>query len=290
MKKLPDPAKLPLSVVIITLNAERTLLQTLTSVIDWADEVVIVDSGSIDATLTIARIIGCRIYHRTFDGYGPQKQYAVEQATHDWVLLLDADEVVDDTLQRAIWRVMAIPPNEDQAFSVSRRLVFMGQAMRYVGESRRPLVRLFNKKTAQVSAALVHEQVTVSGDIVPLAGMLWHYSYGSLHEYLEKLNRYTTLGAGELAKANRRQTRLLLPVRFIWTFLATYLFKGGFLDGFAGFIWSLFSAIYPIAKYAKLHELRTGQAAVHPETPKPVVSLATPDTSIAAVKVYYGRK
>ncbi|GAA4463241.1 glycosyltransferase family 2 protein [Nibrella saemangeumensis] len=275
METLHDPTKLPLSVVIITLNAERTLLQTLTSVIDWAGEIVVVDSGSTDATLTIARIMGCQIYHRTFDGYGPQKQFAVDQATNDWVLLLDADEVVDKELQREIWRAMAIPPDAQQAFSVSRRLIFMGRAMQHIGESRKPLVRLFNRKQSKVSSAMVHEQVEVAGDTVPLTGLLWHYSYGSLHEYLEKLNRYTTIGAGELVKAGRRQSRLLLPFRFLWTFLSIYVFKGGFLDGFAGFTWALFSAIYPVAKYTKLHELRTSQSAMHPEPTKSKNPIAT---------------
>lgn len=275
METIHEPTKIPLSVVIITLNAERTLLQTLTSVIDWAGEVVVVDSGSTDATLTIARIMGCQIYHRTFDGYGPQKQFAVEQALNDWVLLLDADEVVDEALQQEIWRAMVTPPAEDQAFSVSRRLVFMGRAMRHVGESHKPLVRLFNRKGAKVSSALVHEQVEVSGDLVPLSGLLWHYSYGSLHEYLEKLNRYTTIGAGEMIKAGRYQTRWLLPFRFVWTFLSIYVFKGGFLDGFAGFTWALFSAIYPVAKYTKLHELRTSQSAICPEPTKSKDQAAT---------------
>lgn len=275
--KQDPPQKLPVSVVIITLNAERTLLKTLTSVIDWAGEVVVVDSGSTDATLTIARIMGCQIQHRTFDGYGPQKQFAVEQALYNWVFLLDADEVVDDQLQQDIRRAIAIPPKETQAFSVSRRLVFMGRAMRHVGESKKPLVRLFNRKTSHVSADLVHEQVVTSGDIVPLHGMLWHYSYGSLHEYLDKLNRYTSLGAGELQRKGRKSSRAILPFRFGWTFLSIYFGKGGLLDGFPGFVWALFSAIYPIAKYAKLHEIRTDQSATYPALKKPANPSALPD-------------
>ncbi|MBC8156307.1 MAG: glycosyltransferase family 2 protein [Bacteroidetes bacterium] len=250
-----QPDKLPLSVVMITYNAERTLHQTIASVVDWAGEVVLVDSGSTDATPAIAQRFGCRVHHHPFAGYGPQKQFAIAQASHDWVLLLDADECVDETLQRAIQQVFADPPADTLAFSLPRSLVFLGRTLRHSGENRRPVVRLFNRRYGRVNAALVHEAVAVAGSVVPLRGELLHDSYASLHEYIDKLNQYTSLSAENMARAGRRSPVWTLPFRFVFTFLSIYVIKGGFLDGFPGFAWAFLSATYPVIKYIKLYDL-----------------------------------
>ncbi|WP_266365753.1 glycosyltransferase family 2 protein [Tellurirhabdus rosea] len=256
--------KLPLSVVIITRNAERTLLQTLMSVMDWADEIVLVDSGSTDETVSIAQMFGCRVLHRKFDGYGTQKGYAVDQATHDWVLLLDADEVPDMDMQSAIRRVMQSSPDPRQAYSLPRSLVFMGRTFRHSGEHRRPVLRLFNRCYGHVSADLVHEQVKISGTVTPLDGTLLHYSYASLHDYIEKMNRYTSLSAeSALAKAVHagsprravfRADSLVMAMRFLTRFTKIYVLKSGFLDGLPGMVWALLSAIYPVVKHTKEYE------------------------------------
>ncbi len=249
-------AKLPLSVVMITYNAERTLHQTLASVIDWAGEVVVVDSGSTDATLLIAGRLGCQVYRHPFAGYGPQKQFAIAQATHDWVLLLDADESLDDSLQEAVRQSFAVTPADTLAFSVPRSLVFLGCTLQHSGENRRPIVRIFNRHQGRVSDAAVHETVAVAGPVVALTGELRHDSYASLHEYIDKLNQYTSLGAETMARAGRRSPVWTLPFRFLFTFLSIYVFKGGFLDGFPGFAWAFLSATSPVIKYTKLYEIQ----------------------------------
>lgn len=253
---MPQPVTLPLSVVIITYNAERTLYQTLASVMDWAGEVVIVDSGSTDATLVIAQQCGCHVYHHPFAGYGPQKQVAIAKATYDWVMLLDADEACDVALQLAVQQVFADCPPDTTAFTVPRSLVFLGRVLRHSGQNRRPVLRLFNRRHGGVNNAPVHEAVEVAGPVVALTGELRHDSYASLHEYIDKLNQYTSLSADELARAGRQPPIWTLPFRFLFTLLSIYVLKGGFLDGFPGFIWAFLSAAYPVIKYTKLYEMR----------------------------------
>jgi len=254
----------PLSVALITLNAERTLQKTLQSVRSWADDIVVVDSGSTDETLNIAATLGCRILYRPFDGYGNQKQFAIDQARHDWVLLLDADEVPDETMQAAICRTIQSNPDPRQAFSLPRSLVFMNHLMRHSGEHRRPVVRLFNRRYGRMSQDEVHERVLPAGPLAILDGTLLHDSYASIHDYLEKMNRYTTAGARVLkpqtpvlhrngfAEAPSGGLRMLL--RFVARFFKIYLLKKGFLDGLPGVVWALLSAMYPVVKYTKQYE------------------------------------
>ncbi len=251
MKPVQRP---PLSVVIITLNAERTLAQTLTSVVGWANEIVLVDSGSTDNTLNIARTYGCRILHRRFDGFGRQKQYAVSQATNDWVLLLDADETPDDILQGTIQQTLTGNPDSSHSFGLPRSLVFMGKTLQYGGEHNRPVVRLFNRQHAHISDALVHETVMTNGSVFTLPGTLWHDSYGSLHDYVAKMNHYTSLNARQSGKKMPRQGPLDVSARFAFKFVKVYLFKGSILDGLPGFVWAFFSAVYPVLKYTKQYE------------------------------------
>lgn len=257
--------KIPLSVVIITLNAERTLAKTLKSVNEWANEIVLVDSGSTDDTLKIARIYGCRILHHHFDGFGSQKQFAIDQAANDWILLLDADETPDSTLQNAIKQTLTENPDTDQCFSLPRSLVFMGKPLRYGGEKNKPVLRLFNRRHAHVTNALVHESIVSEGPATRLAGTLWHDSYGSLHEYVAKMNLYTSLNAQQLGYVHLTQGPLDVSVRFLFRFVKVYLFKLSILDGLPGFVWAFFSAVYPVLKYVKLYEQASESREQAPE-------------------------
>lgn len=254
MKQFNTP---PLSVVLITLNAERTLAQTLSAVVSWADEIVLVDSGSTDNTLAIAQSYGCRVLHRRFDGFGPQKQFAIDHAAYDWVLLLDADEALDAKLQFAIQKTLSKFPDPQQAYSLPRSLVFMGHPMQHGGEQNRPVVRLFNRQHARMSDALVHETLLTDGPVTVLAGTLWHDSYGSLHDYIGKMNQYTSLNARQQKRPTRPQGPLDVSVKFIFKFMKVYFLKGSILDGLPGFVWAFFSAVYPVLKYTKLYEQRT---------------------------------
>ena len=180
---------------------------------------------------------------------------AVAKANHDWVLLLDADEACDATLQRSIRQTFAGHPNHTTAFALPRSLVFLGRLMQYSGQNRRPIVRLFNREYARVNDAADHEKIETTGPIVALRGELRHDSYASLRDYLDKLNVYTSRSAEILAHAGRRPAVWVLPFRFLFTFLLIYIVRGGFLDGFPGFIWAFLSAVSPIVKYTKLYEM-----------------------------------
>lgn len=249
------PLPLPISAVMITLNSERLLLSILNA-LSWCNEVVVVDSGSTDQTLTIAREWGVRVMHRNFDGFGTQKGFAVAQARNDWVLVVDADELVTPELRDEIARRVGHEPGV-VGYEVPISLIFLGRLMSYGGEFKMPHLRLFNRAFGQYNTNRVHEDVELTGgQVLTLKNHMLHDSYGSLHEYFEKMNRYTTAGASDLNGRGRRASLWQVVGRLPLTFLKEYLLKRNFMNGYPGFVWSLFSAFYPVMKYAKLHELQ----------------------------------
>ncbi|KAB7731594.1 glycosyltransferase [Rudanella paleaurantiibacter] len=245
----------PISAVLITLNSER-LLGSVLDALQWCAEIVVVDSGSTDSTLQIARERGARVLHRDFDGFGPQKRFAVAQAVHDWVLVVDADEVVTPELRAEIQNRVGREEGV-VGYNVPISLIFMERLMRYGSEYKMPHLRLFNRTFGTYNLSHVHEDVELSGGrVLTLKDHMLHDSYGSMHEYFEKLNRYTTAGARELDRRGRKASTAQVVFRLPLTFLKEYLLKKNILNGYPGFVWSLFSAMYPVVKYAKLHELQ----------------------------------
>ncbi|MFC5409050.1 glycosyltransferase family 2 protein [Larkinella bovis] len=261
---MKQPVKIPVSVVMITLNAERTLKQVLESVVDWADEIVIVDSGSADQTVAIAERFDCRIFDRKFTGFGAQKQFAIDQAHNPWVLILDADELVTEPLADEIVTLFSNGLPDCSGYTLPRNLIFLGRVLRHSGQNRQPVLRLFDRRQGGMTLVPVHESVRVEGAVGHLSGILVHYSYGSLHDYVLKMNQYTTLSAEEMAQRHKKATVALQGVRFLFTFAKIYVLKGGFLDGYPGFVWALLSAVYPVIKYSKLQEIQDG--AEKPQT------------------------
>lgn len=245
------------SAVIITRDAERLLGEVLAA-LAWCDETLVVDSGSTDGTLAIARAHGARVLHHAFEGFGPQKQFAAEQAAHDWVLAVDADEVVTPELARDIQAALAqvgagtVP---HVAFELPRSLVFLGRLMRHGGEHRTPQLRLFDRRHGRYTPALVHERIVVGGPVGRLQGVLLHDSYAGLDDYFDKFNRYTTAAAQMLAQRGTRIGAATVGLRFPATFLQQYFIRGHVLNGYQGFLWSLLAAMYPVVKYAKAREL-----------------------------------
>jgi glycosyltransferase involved in cell wall biosynthesis len=262
----------PISAVIITFNSAR-LFPAVLNALSWCDEIVVVDSGSSDTTLEIARQHRCRVVDRPFDGFGPQKAFAVQEARNHWVLVVDSDEVVTDALRAEICLAVrdadagALP---FRGFEVPISLIFLGRLMRHGGEYKMPHLRLFDKRHGNYNAARVHEDVVLNGPVGRLENHMLHDSYGSIHDYFEKLNRYTTAGALELLARKRRGALANVVFRLPLTFLKEYLVKGNVLNGYPGFVWSLFSGMYPVVKYAKLREL-TDVERLDAETPAPLV-------------------
>jgi glycosyltransferase involved in cell wall biosynthesis len=238
-----------LSAVIITHNAGAQLERCLASVA-FAQELVVVDSGSSDDTLDIARRHGARILTREWLGFGPQKQFAVESATHDWVLCMDADEEVSPALASSIAREVASP--RAPAYLIARRNRFLGRWLAHGEGYPDWSLRLFDRRHARWSDDTVHERVLTQVRPARLDGDLLHDSAETLERYLEKQNRYTSLQAEQLHAGGRSAgiTRLLLSPAA--RFVKFYLLRLGFLDGVPGLVHISIGCMNSFNKYAKL--------------------------------------
>jgi glycosyltransferase involved in cell wall biosynthesis len=249
-----------LSVVIITLNEASNILRTLESVKPFADEIVVVDSMSADLTADLCREFGCTVYQREFDGYGTQKQFAVDQASNDWIFSVDADEVVTEELQKEIIALFTAMPDtgfsglHHPAYLIPRSLHFMGRILRFSGVGKELLLRLFDRNKGGFTTVAVHEEIVVKGSSGTLRGQLIHYSYKNISDHLEKINSYTSLAAEDNAKRGRVFSKFRVALKFPAVFFTFYMLKGGFLDGYPGFMWSLLAAVYASLKVAKTIE------------------------------------
>jgi glycosyltransferase involved in cell wall biosynthesis len=242
----------PVTVTIITLNASRHLRQCLESV-RWADEIVIVDSGSTDSTLAIAREFTDRIAHHDWMGYGPQKQFAVGLAKNDWILSLDADESLSPELAENIRRLLQERP-AFSAYELRRRNQFMGRCLRH-GEGYPDLVlRLFDRRHARWSDDAVHEKVMYDGHVGELAGDLLHRSESGIAAYIDKQNRYTSLQAERLHQEGASVGLAQLLLSPLLRFVKFYFIRRGFLDGLPGFVHISIGCFNSFIKYAKLRE------------------------------------
>ena len=243
-----------LSVVLITKNAATQIDACLASA-SFADEILVVDSGSTDDTIGIARRHGARVIEREWAGYGPQKQFAVESAAHDWVLCLDADERVSPQLKDRI--LHELPRERAHAYAIPRCNRFLGRWLRHGEGYPDWSVRLFDRRKARWSDDSVHEKVICTTTPLKLAGCdLMHESAESLAQYLEKQNRYTTLQAEKLVASGRTAgigNMLASPVA---RFIKFYLLRLGFLDGAPGLVHIAIGCMNSFLKYAKLLELR----------------------------------
>jgi len=243
-----------LSVIIITLNESRHIGACLDSVA-FADEVIVLDSGSTDDTCEIARARGARV-HTTADwpGFGPQKNRALDLATCDWVLSVDADERVPAELADEIRRTLAAPTH--QAYRVPRLSEFEGRPMRHTGWWPDHVLRLFRRGTARFTDAAVHEQVRTEAAVGVLRQHLLHYPYASIEALLAKVNRYSSDAALMMYRRGRRTTPLGALGHGLWTFIRIYLIRRGFLDGRQGLIVACAGASGSFFRYAKLMALQ----------------------------------
>lgn len=243
-----------ISAVIITYNEDKNIEKTLEAV-RWCDEIVIVDSGSTDNTMDICKRFGCKIFSHPFEGYGPQKIYAVSLALNDWILSIDADEVVSENLAKEIHSIFQNNSAAFVGFYIPISLVFLGRQFRYGSEARKPSLRLFNRKFGNFTPYQVHEKVAVQGGTRLLKHKILHYSYSNIHQYFNKFNDYTTYGAKQLYAKNRKVSILYIVFHLPFTFLKYYILKGSVLNGVPGLEWSLFSSFSPVVKYFKLQEI-----------------------------------
>lgn len=246
-----------LSAVIITFNEEANIGAALQSVA-FADDVLVVDSGSTDATEAIVKKHGARFLSHRFEGYAAQKNWALDQCEHDWALILDADERITDPLQKEIQAVLQNPA-DFKAFSIGRNNYFMGRRVRYSGWQKDRVIRLIHREHARYAQTLVHEAMEVQGRIGDLRQKMDHFTYRDLDSYLEKSWKYATLSAQDRLQRGTRVTAYHLWFKPVWGFTERYILKRGFLDGKVGLIIAMQHASYLFNRALKLWRLQEGE-------------------------------
>lgn len=245
-----------LSVIIITKNESSHIGRCLESV-KWADEIIIVDSGSADDTVAICRQYTDQVYETDWPGFGIQKQRALDKARGDWVLSIDADEMVSAELRQEIEQ--AIKAETKVGWEIPRLSSYCGREIRHGGWWPDYVLRLFRRQSGHFTDAVVHERIIVQGDIGQLASPLLHDAFVNLDEVLHKVNSYSTLGAQKLYQTGVRSSLSKAIFKAMWTFFRTYCLKAAILDGRQGLMLAISNAEGAYYKYAKLLELQSSR-------------------------------
>ena len=246
------PAKLPISLVIITLNEEKNIERCIRSA-PFVSEVLVLDSGSTDKTCDIARSLGAKVVHAPWPGYRAQKQKGTDMAANDWVLSLDADEALSQELAAEIQSLFQSHEPSSAAFEVARRSFYLGRWINHGGWYPDYQIRLFHRKNAQWSEGNVHERIA-SHHSARLHKDLHHYPFGNLQKQIDTNNEYSSLASRDLAERQVRFSLFKLLVKPTFKFLECYVWKRGFLDGLPGFVIAVGAAYSMFLKWAKLWE------------------------------------
>lgn len=244
------------SVLIITRNEEKNILRCLESV-KWADEIILVDAESSDRTVEIAQNYTDKIFVRKWGGFGAAKNFANRQATGDWLFWVDADEEVPPALAEEIKQTLANP--QADGYFVPRLANFLGKWIKHSGWYPGYVLRLVRRELAKFSDLQVHEGLITPPKSEKLKNPLFHYTDPSIRHYFNKLNNYTSLAAEDLQNRGKRFRLHDLLIHPLHIIIKMYILKGGFLDGFQGFLLALFSGVYVFVKYAKLWEIQKNQ-------------------------------
>ena len=243
------------SVTIITLNEAEHIAAAIDSA-SWADEIILVDSGSIDDTVAIARAKGVRIETRAWTGYIDQKTFAHSLAANDWIFSLDADERIPPALASEVRTLLATEPAR-KGYRVPRVAYHLGRWVRTTDFYPDYQTRLYDRRSARWAGLYVHESVTVDGGPGQLVNELQHYSFRDLRDQLDRINHYTTLAARQMYERGQRTGPLDLLAHPPAAFLRNYILRRGFLDGTVGLTISLVNSYSVFLKFAKLWELQS---------------------------------
>jgi len=244
-----------LSVALITLNEEANIRRTLES-IAWADEIVVVDSGSIDRTVAICREYTDKVIHQEWLGFAQQKNFAIDSTTGDWILSLDADEPIEPELAEEIHSLMGSPAAAD-GYRIPRKTFFLGKQIRYGGWYPDRNLRLFKKGAGRFEERAVHEAIKVRGPVGNTQHAILHYAYPDLASYMSSINKYSSLAVNVMAEkgiGRYKASWVNIVFRPMGTFAIKYFLRLGFLDGKHGLILNFFHSYYVFAKYAKAWE------------------------------------
>jgi glycosyltransferase involved in cell wall biosynthesis len=241
-----------ISVVIITLNEEHNIRKCLES-IKWIDEIIVIDSGSADKTLDIAKEYTNKIYNIKWKGFSYAKNFGIDKCSSEWILSIDADEIITQDLKEEIWD--AVKNNSADAFYMPRILYFCNKPVKYGGCYPDKQIRLFKKEKGKFNNVPVHEKIVMqeNSTIKNLKNDLLHYSYNSIFDYFVRFNRYTSLDA-EKKKNNGDRFHFFDILIFPWELFRRLVLKLGMLDGIPGIFYHIFSAMSSLVKYAKLWE------------------------------------
>ena len=244
--------------IIPVYNEAHNIEEVIRSV-DFADEIIVVDSYSTDDTLLKAQRFGVRILQREFDYPASQKNWAIPQASHDWILLIDADERVTPALRAELQQTLIDPPPHIDGYWIYRKNHFMGQVVRYSGWQNDKVVRLFRKERCRYENKMVHEEIKAEGKLGYLKARLHHNTYLSIDNYLKKLNRYAYWQAIDYDKKTGKITLYHLFIKPLWRFFKHYVMQQGFRDGFVGFTVSYLQSYALLMRYIKLWLYRRNQ-------------------------------
>ncbi len=243
-----------LSVVIITLNEEENIEACLQSVF-WADEIVVMDSGSTDRTRDICLEYTDKFHVRPWTGYSEQRNAAHELASGNWILSLDADERVTPELAMEIRQELNNSNNEVAGFNIPYKVYYRDKWMRYGGFFPENHLRLFRRGKGHYGERAVHEAIKVDGPVGTLKQYIEHFTYRSVSDFFERMERYSNLSAEEYVRIGRTTGPIRMSVRSVFNFFKMYVIRLGFMDGYEGFLLAVLYSVYIFVKYAKLREL-----------------------------------
>ncbi|PIU36358.1 hypothetical protein COT03_00005, partial [Candidatus Shapirobacteria bacterium CG07_land_8_20_14_0_80_39_18] len=257
-----ESSKIRLSVALATLNEERSLGNCLDSVKGLADEVVVVDGSSSDRTVEIAKFFGAKVIVTDNKPiFHINKQQAIDECQGEWILQLDADEVVTPELAEEIRQVVEKDTDLPVAYWIKRKKMFLGRWIKKGGQYPDPVIRLFRRKKAFLPCKSVHEQMVIEGEISWLKNPMLHFPTPSFSVYITKDNRYSTLTALQMKEKNLSLGLFDSMIQIILTplkvFLSIYIWHKGFLDGFPGFVFALYSGLHQMTAYIKYWEIKT---------------------------------
>ncbi len=243
-----------ISTVIITFNEEKRLEPALKSLAGLASEIVVVDSFSTDKTVKLAKKYTNKVFQRKWTDYSDQKNYANTRASFPWILSLDADERISSELRKEILEIKKEEPECD-GFLIPRQVYYLGRWIRHSGWYPDRKLRLFRKEKARWEGEYVHERLVVEGKIQKLSGSIHHFTYRNISEHLDRINKFSELGAQKLyAKGKKCRWPRLVFMPF-FRFVKSYFWRAGFLDGYPGFIVSVLNGYSIFLRYAKLREI-----------------------------------
>jgi len=245
--------KTKISVCIITKNEEKNITRCLKS-LEWADEIIIVDSGSVDDTIEICKKFDCKIYQSEWLGFGTTKKLAVDYAVNDWILSIDADEEISDQLRNKLHSILNT--DDSNGYKIKRNSIYLNKEIKFSGWQDDFPLRLFNKREGNFNDASVHESVVLANPkIKKINEPIFHYPYYSISIHIKKINLYSQLSAEKMYQIGRKTNLLFALTSAMLKFFKMYFIRFGFMDGKVGFILSTLSAYSNFLKYLKLWEL-----------------------------------